>query len=227
MSDAGKYEFWDYRSKESSAQFRAYKELRSTLLPYESYFDELLRIKTAQEINLKGKAKSKFEFKVEDGEREHIIEIKAHKSEGEIMCKEVWFKTADYSSWAWIDFDKEGKIKKITIDGQYDSDTRVKISQVLSLLELGKPNVGIGGFPEDKSPVKHLEFDTEEPTVLGFYAYASYGEGRLWRSTIDKNGEVAMSKIPFKDLVSITLDRTLPQSTVQEIKNPRPLRRIK
>lgn len=213
MGDNSKYEFWDYRSTESAAQFRVYKEIRLSLRPYEEYFHRLVK-----ELALESKGKkNKFEWKASNGDSIVTVKLRTQKAKEEVLCKEVWIDYPDETR-VIIDFDKDGLIKSIDFDESLKArPTRNR--PLLNLLDSGFPNVGMGqNFSlMTRSPVKEIKLYTENPERSEIYIYASYGQGLQWTYEVDREGKFGVSDIPFPRFLITTLDTILPSSIKQSI----------
>lgn len=216
MNDQSNYEFWDYRSKETPQQFRAFKEVRKVLGPYENYFNGLIEGLDVAQMANKGKSKDKFETKVKDGESITVMQLKGKRIKNSIKCKEVWIKYSD-DAWTLIEFNEGGQIKEIRLN-ETQQHNPIRTTVLTDSLNLGKPNIGIGHDPKDYIfPVKEIELYTENPEDLGWYAYASYSGGQTWRQRIDSEGKVEGLKISFPEFVVATFKTVLPEPVRQSI----------
>lgn len=201
MSDKPSYEFWDVTHKESSHQFKAYKEARIELEKTEKFYQDLLRNLLEVPEN---KNKSKIKFKLEDGDQP-TIEIKTQKGKREPVCKEVKVGFPD-KTLGVLTFDNKGEITRFGISeaGKKYPDRLIAIT---SMLKYGRPT------NSEAMSLSDIKFSTEKPEDLSMKAYSHGSAGRTFEYRVSYAGRFTGSSDPFPRFVQVGLSSITPHGT--------------
>lgn len=192
MVDRPNYEYWDYTHKESSAQFRVYKEVRSMLASYEAALH--LLAKTVDE-------------KVVEQIKGAKVNIKTQKIEDKKSCKEAVLIFPDLTTTS-ISFNNQGEIKEIEF-----SEAKKKNPQLVrgiisdfSFPDYDDPSALLG------SPVAVIKLTLADPQNLGMTLISSpYGiHERRWEYEVDRNGIMHRLDTPFIKVLSLVLEKSIP-----------------
>lgn len=169
MSDVGKSEFWDYTHKESSSQFRIYKQARQILEPYENFFNEKVRGLTAQEVEEKRKSGKKFKFKVGPV----TVRLKSESRANETFCKDALIDTY----WELIHpveirvvFDEKGEISLVS------AKSRDRILRYFNVYDMGNIR-SINGFKLETGDPENLRY-SERYVYRGSLGDSGFTVGR-------------------------------------------------